>query len=130
MMIKTVLASSMGLALTAGAALACDTAATADASVVEVVEFRLAEGANQKDFMASVAALEASFLCNAPGYVSRTLTQSEDGVWLDMVYWTSLDEALAAADAIMTDDSAMSFMQAIDPESIDMAHWPIVSQAN
>ncbi|MBM7070379.1 hypothetical protein [Actibacterium sp. 188UL27-1] len=127
---RTLFAATLSVTLSSGAAAACSASDTQTAQVVEVVEFRLAEGADQDKFMDAVDTLEASFLCNAPGYVSRTLTQSENGLWLDMVYWTSLDEALAAADAIILDESAIPFMQAIDPASINMAHWSIVSHAN
>lgn len=128
-MFKSLSLSVATLALMSSAAVAdCgdDTAQTP--AVVEIVEFRLAGDVSAEAFVETAAALESAFLCNAPGYIRRTLTQREDGTWLDMVEWTSLDEALAAADAIMMADSAASFMQAIDPNSIKMGHWSVESR--
>lgn len=78
----------------------------------------------------AAADLEVAFLCDAPGFVRRTLARRPDGAWLDMVERTTLDEDLAAADAILIETSAATFMRAIDPASIKMNHWNIERKTN
>lgn len=130
-MFKQVTRAGSFLALLSVPALAaCEENASLEPMVVEVVEFRLVEAASSNDFVVAAAGLESAFLCNAPGFVRRTLTQRPDGTWLDLVEWTTLEEALAAADAILVEPSAEMFMQAIDPASIEMGHWNIERRTN
>lgn len=124
------LAGGLFALLSVPAFAACEENASLEPTVVEVVEFRLASDATSSQFVMAAADLEAAFLCDAPGFVRRTLTQRPDGIWLDMVEWTTLDEALAAADAILVEPSAATFMQAIDPDSIKMNHWNIERKTN
>ncbi len=94
---------------------------TTGAGIVEVVQFKAKPGVSDAQIRAAAAALQRD-VEGFPGYMRRRLFKSEDGQWLDIVDWTGLDEALHAAEAIMARPSAQSFMELVEPESINMLH--------
>lgn len=88
---------------------------------IEVVLFKLKPGVED---MAFVAAAEAMLpdLRTVPGFVRRELLRGDEDLWVDVVHWRSLSEALAAMDLMMTQPSAGAFMAALDEQSIEMLH--------
>ena len=88
---------------------------------IEIALFKLKPGVED---MAFVAAAEAMLpdLHAVPGFVRRELLRGDDGLWVDVVHWRSLSEALAAMDLMMTQPSAGPFMAALDEQSIEMLH--------
>ncbi len=88
---------------------------------IEVVLFKLKPGV---EAMAFVAAAEAMLpdLRAVPGFVRRELLRGDEGLWVDVVHWRSLSEALAAMDLMVTQPSAGPFMAALDEQSIEMLH--------
>jgi heme-degrading monooxygenase HmoA len=74
--------------------------------------------------MTFVAAAEAMLpdLRAVPGFVRRELLRGDEGLWVDVVHWRSLSEALAAMDLMVTQPSAGPFMAALDEQSIEMLH--------
>lgn len=87
----------------------------------EIVLFKPKPGVED---MAFVAAAEAMLpdLRAVPGFVRRELLRGDEGLWVDVVHWRSLPEALAAMDLMMTQPSAGPFMAALDEQSIEMLH--------
>ena len=58
----------------------------------------------------------------APGYLGRELLEDDNGQWVDLVRWATIDDALAAASAFMEVPEAAAFMDVVEPESITMLH--------
>lgn len=94
------------------------------ATTAEIVEFRLADGTTAEQFLAS-AQVTADYLCGAEGFVRRSLSQDETGLWTDYVEWTSTELAKMAAEAAMQREDMMPFMMAIDPETISLRYAEI-----
>ena len=67
-------------------------------TTVETVTFKLAGGATRKDFLAANEAM-IDWVLRQPGFQYRSLSEKEDGSWIDIVYWATRDEALAAGEA-------------------------------
>lgn len=84
--------------------------------VVEIVLFRLKEGIRHEDFLQAADALMLD-LRRISGYIKRELLCDASGQWVDLVYWRSLDEALAAAEQFNTLPSARPFNAMIEPPS-------------
>lgn len=95
--------------------------------VMEVVTFRLLPGVTEAAFLAAARATEAP-LRRQPGFLSRSLTLSDDGHWTDHVLWSSLPEATAAAQAMMAEPAFAPFMAAIDGASVTMRHDRVLWQ--
>ena len=94
---------------------------TTGVGIVEVVQFKAKTGVSDAQIRDAADALHRD-VEHFPGYMRRRLLKSEDGQWLDIVDWTTLDEALHAAEAIMARPSAQSFIELVEPESITMLH--------
>jgi hypothetical protein len=89
--------------------------------VFEVVLFSLKPDAETEAFLAAAEAMMPD-LRAMRGFVRRDLALGENGRWVDMVQWRTMEDAHAAAEAIMRVPSAMPFMGMIDETSITMLH--------
>ena len=88
---------------------------------LEVAMFRLKEGTDREAFLrASDATMSA--LKSYSGFIRREVHTSEEGQWLDLIYWTSLEEAMSAAEQIMSDPACHPFLEMIDMPSLTMLH--------
>ena len=125
---KTLLLSALASLSLAAASYAggCERKQTGFATTAEIVEFRLAEGVTDEQFLVS-ARSSTVFLCSTVAFVRRSLSQDETGLWTDYVEWTSKEEAQAAAEAAMQREDIMPFMMAIDPETISLRYAAISS---
>jgi hypothetical protein len=93
--------------------------------VLEIVTFRLAEGAETAAFLDAARGTEA-MLRDRGALVRRFLTVDETGLWTDVIEWTSHDAALTAAEAVMAEPSFQPFMAMIDASSASMRHAAIL----
>lgn len=119
------------LLLTAGAmaatfatgAVAQDCAASggAEIGVIEIVQFRLAEGVNRDDFVAAAANTMAA-LCEYEGFIGRTLSEGEDGTWTDHVKWTDTASAEAAMAGAMENEALLPFIMSVAPDSMVLTY--------
>ena len=87
---------------------------------LEIVTFRLKPG-TEAGFVANNGVM-TDWLARQPGFLSRHLGRREDGSWVDVVRWRSLDQAQAAADRIMAEIGDSDALQAIEPASVAMSH--------
>ncbi len=67
---------------------------------IDLVRFRLQPGKSAADW------LEANETINAwvkaqPGFQFHSVSETEDGEWWDLVYWASMEAALAAGEKFM-----------------------------
>lgn len=99
----------------------CGTSGNAELGVIEIVQFRLAEGVSREDFLAAAAATMPVF-CATEGFIGRTLSEGEDGAWTDHVKWTSPDTAQAAMAGSMEKEALLPFIVAIDPDSMALSY--------
>jgi quinol monooxygenase YgiN len=86
----------------------------------EIVLYRLKPDTNRDRFLA-ISAQATAWLQQQPGYLGRELL-ADDGQWVDLVQWASMDDALAAANAFMDVPEAAAFMALVDPDSVRMLH--------
>ncbi len=91
-------------------------------TIVEIAQFRLATGVNDKDFLQEAEVVQKNFLEKQGGYIDRELLKDKDGQWVDILHWNSMEEAQKAAEVMMSDPATQSFMQKIDPSSVKMLH--------
>lgn len=97
-------------------------------TVLETVTFRLAPQASQQHFI-SASQPTMDWVRQQPGFVYRTLSCDDQGVWSDHVLWQTLDQAQAASDAFMGVFANSEFMALIDPGSVQMQHLTVRAQA-
>ncbi len=90
---------------------------------VELVTFRLQKGDTQ-GFVDANAAIN-DWLKRQLGFVSRHLAERDDGSYLDIVFWQTHADALAASNKMMEEMAQSEAMTMIDPMGLDMSHGTI-----
>jgi len=90
---------------------------------IELVTFRLQRG-DIGGFVDANASIN-DWLKRQPGFVSRHLAERDDGTWLDIVFWQSHADALAASNKMMEEMAQSEAMTMIDPMGLDMSHGTI-----
>ncbi len=92
-----------------------------DRLVVEVVTFKLKAGVDEAEFLRAADAI-VSDLQAMSGYIDRELLKGQHGEWMDILHWQSMEQALAAAEAIMAAPNAGLFMSMLDETNVAMHH--------
>ena len=96
--------------------------AAGEGKVLELVVFRLEEGTSHQRFLGTVDAVSA-WIADQPGFVSRELVHDSEGSrWIDVVWWSSMDDACAAAERAMSSEACAPMFGLIDMESTLMIH--------
>ncbi len=89
--------------------------------VYELVLFQLKPGFERERFM-KVTTSANSWLQRQPGFLSREILEDESGQWIDLLRWSTMEDALAAANALGATEFASAIMDAIEPDSVRMLH--------
>ena len=90
--------------------------------VLELVVFKLNEGVSRERFLGTNDAV-STWISGQPGFISHELLYDEDGDrWIELAWWTTLEEARAAAERSMTSESCAPMFALIDMESALMLH--------
>src|SRR5688500_11758160 len=87
----------------------------------EIVIYRLKPDVDRDQFI-EISNRATEWLRVRPGYLGRELLEDDNGQWVDLVRWATMDEALAAASAFMEVPEAAAFMDVVEPESMTMLH--------
>jgi hypothetical protein len=94
----------------------------ADGKTLELVVYKLKEGTGREEFLESNA-VATGWMEQQPGFVSHELTHAEEGdQWIELVWWESLEEAQAAANAALSSESCAPMFGLIDMDSVLMLH--------
>jgi hypothetical protein len=99
--------------------------AGAAGQVAEIVTFRLLPGTDEAAFLDAARATEGP-LAARPGFLRRSLSRDEAGLWTDYVEWADLASAESAAQAMMPLPEFGPFIAAIDPASMQISHRTIL----
>ena len=93
--------------------------------VMEIVSFKLTQDADETAFLAAARDTEAMLRARG-SLIRRFLVKDESGLWTDIIEWTSMEEALSAAEAVMQEPDFAAFGAMIDGTTVDMRHAPIL----
>ena len=92
---------------------------------IELVIFKLINGSASNDFVAANEKL-SEWLRNQPGFEFRNLSLQDDGSWVDVLQWSSMENAKRAAEKIMQELGNSPCMAMIDPDSVKMSHSQVM----
>ncbi|HJN93658.1 MAG TPA: hypothetical protein QGF05_13165 [Dehalococcoidia bacterium] len=91
-------------------------------AIVEVFVFKLREGVSEEQFV-QVAAQSAEYVAGLSGLIDRELLgPAEDGTWVDIVHWESMEAATKAVEAVMSSPDCQPFLSATDEGQTQMLH--------
>jgi hypothetical protein len=93
---------------------------------IESVVVTLAPGHNEGEFLKACAATD-SFLRAQAGFLWRRIVKLDADRYMDILEWRTQADADAAMKASMTEACMAELMQTIDPHSVVVAHYPVVS---
>lgn len=94
-------------------------------AVIESVTFSLAENVSDEEFLAA-AGESNDFLVGCEGFAGRRLAKKVDSsLWLDIVFWESMDAALAAAARFNQSPHTRRFNAALKKGSVTLSHFTI-----
>ncbi|MBY6137880.1 hypothetical protein KUV26_00345 [Leisingera daeponensis] len=95
--------------------------------VAEIVTFKLADGVSPADFTALMQRTEG-FVRAQNGFITRQLSQGEDGSWTDYVVWKDMATAQKVAKTFMQQEFAPEVVAALAPDSASMRHEEVLWQ--
>ena len=94
---------------------------TKNGLVIEMAEGKVKEGVDPQEYLKASDNIMAD-LRGLEGYVRRELWQGEDGRFVDIVYWESLEKAQRAAEIFPTLPGAQPLEALLDFSSLSMRH--------
>jgi hypothetical protein len=97
--------------------------------VIETVTFKLNEGVSREEFAMAARAMN-SYVTGCPGFISRRLSCSEDGTWVEHIEWAGMDAAKAAAAGIGKEPDNAEFLAAINGPTVTMMHSELEVSVN
>jgi ABC-type glycerol-3-phosphate transport system substrate-binding protein len=91
------------------------------AGLIELTTFKLNKGVASADFAKAADQMQKDFLANQNGFIKRTLTNSGDTLWTDIVYWESEEKQRTAMGLAEKSAEVLPFMEKIDFNSVKMS---------
>jgi hypothetical protein len=89
---------------------------------VEVVQFKLLEGVSENEFLAA-SNIMMKELGSLEGFIDRALLKKEDGSWMDLLHWESMDAATKAVKDALKLPLCLEYFKLIDESSMVMSHY-------
>lgn len=95
-----------------------------EGKIVEIVLWKAKAGVSTEEAKTAIASLN-DFVKTHAGFISRKTALSEDGRFVDIIYWTDLASALAASEKAMQNEKALKVFSTIDEEDMIFQHFEI-----
>lgn len=96
--------------------------------VIELAQFKAKPGVSDNEVLIASQEAHDGFLAKQKGYVSRELSKSSEGEWVDIVHWETMGDAQAAMNLFMGHPSTKKFGEVIEPASIKMIHLEVAKK--
>lgn len=97
-------------------------------TTIELVTYKLKPGVTEKQLAGTHAGVH-DFLRTQPGFIYRSLSRDEQGLWYDIVYWRDMAKAKSAGEAFMEHPAGRALIELVDMDSCVMRHMPAVAEA-
>lgn len=91
--------------------------------MIEILQFRLAPGADERSFREADRRVQTEFAYHQPGLLRRTTARGEGGEWIVVDLWASVEAADAADRRWAEDAVAQGFMAYVDGDSVRTARY-------
>ena len=91
--------------------------------IVEISQFSLVDGTDEEEFLRAAEETHTGYLQQQAGFHSRELLRADDGSWMDLVRFDSLESAQQAIHGFFGHPSARAFEAMLDVSNVTMSHW-------
>jgi hypothetical protein len=95
-------------------------------TTLETIRFKLEPGITDADFLRRNFRVENEYMARRPGFISRTTSRSDEGEWLVMVRWTSVEDAEATIGAFFGAPQTQEFLAAVDESTVVSGRYQVV----
>lgn len=95
--------------------------------VVEVVLFEVNPGYSNEDAKKALSSLN-DVVKLYYGFLERTTASNGEGKYIDILYWSDMKSAKAAASDIVKNEKAAAAFTIVKPESVEMYHFDTFNQ--
>ena len=92
--------------------------------IIEMVMWEPIDSISKEDAKKSITKLN-KFVSEQPGFIARKTALSEDGKFLDIVYWANLKSAKAASEKAMKTEELIPIFGMIDQKGMVFNHFEI-----
>ena len=93
---------------------------------VEVITFKLKEGADEDVFMRENKVVATDYTPKQPGFIDRELGKGADGEYVVVVHWTDTPSAEASMQKFLDDPTAQEFISLMDMDTFRMVRYEVV----
>lgn len=100
---------------------------TTSKTAIELVIFKAKPACTTEEVLKAMQSLNA-ILKQYNGFIKRSLALSEDGLWTDIVYWESMEEAKQAGKDIMQNEVALKAFSVIDEKQMQFYHFTLAGE--
>lgn len=97
------------------------------ATIVELVLFKKNNEISQAEAENQMSELN-EFISKQSGFISRKTSVSDDGEFLDIVFWTDLESATIASEKAMKNPKTLKTFEVIDEKSMTFKHFSIFNE--
>lgn len=98
-------------------------------NAIEMVLFKPIDGVDNNKVITSMLSLN-SIVSKFKGFVSRHFAKNENGQWLDIVYWETMEDAKHASQQIMKNKEAMNVFSIINQSETIFCHFTPIDYLN
>jgi len=95
-------------------------------ATVEVIHFRMAEGADEEEFIREDERVGREYTPKQPGFVGRESAKNDDGDWVVIVHWDDAASAEASMERFPNDPTAKRFIELMDSDTFSMIRYEVV----
>ncbi|MEL7146204.1 MAG: hypothetical protein AAFO69_07535, partial [Bacteroidota bacterium] len=91
--------------------------------ILEVTTFNIKTTTNASTFHKLDGEVEARFTSKQPGFMKRQSAVNEQGEYVVLVYWNTIEQAEASMNKFMSDESVASYASMIDGATMNMSRY-------
>ena len=95
-------------------------------ATVEVIHFRMAEGADEQEFIREDERVGREYTPTQPGFRGRESAKNDQGDWVVIVHWDDTQSAKASMEKFLNDPTAKRFLELMDSDTYSMVHYQTV----
>jgi hypothetical protein len=92
-------------------------------NTVEVIHFRMQEGADEEEFIREDERVGREYTPYQPGFISRESAKNDEGDWVVIVHWESAEDAEASMQKFPNDPTAQRFIAMMDSDTFSMKRF-------
>ena len=92
-----------------------------EANTVEIVVYQVKEGVSESEAIGKAQSVN-DFVSSQDGFISRTMSKTVDGKWVDVIFWESLEKAEKANEKAMQSTVPAAFFEIIDEKTMTFIH--------